>query len=350
MSDLVLGKGELFPALPAAGRNERRFKLALGVSLVIHGILIAVVPGFRSVPPELPKTLTVEIVPEQKQPETVPLPVRRQPQRPVPEPPPQVTELPPVPPVVQQPPAPQPEPRRVEPRTEPRVVQPEPAPRQPEPVVKSPEPLPPPVPRTEVVQMAPRPEQRPEFTAPPPVARADVAPRTEPRVEVRPEPPPVVRAEPAPQAPVTAPRIEASAPAPRAAPAPVVPNAQAPAPVTAPAPPPPAARVDEGEAAAEKTLTAGYEHTLSDLIRRHQVYPERAQRNRWQGTTVVRVALDAEGRVESISILESSGREILDDAALNMVRKASPLPRAPEGLRGRARNVRVPIAFRLPAS
>jgi protein TonB len=347
MSDLVLDKGGLFPALPAAGRNERRFKLALGLSLVVHGILIAVVPGFRSVPAELPKTLTVEIVPQEKQPDTAPLPVRRQPLRPVPETPPQpVEEALPAPPIVQPSTLP-PEPRRTEPRVEPRVVQPEPVPRQPEPVVRSTEPLAPPVPRTEVVQMAPRPEQRPEFTAPPPVARTEVMPRTEPRTEVRPEPPPVARAEPAPQPPVSAPRIEASVAVPRAAPAPVVPNAQAPAPVTAPAPLPPA-QADANDAAAEKTLTAGYEHTLSELIRRHQAYPERAIRNRWQGTTVVRVSLDDEGRVASISVLESSGREILDDAALNMVRKASPLPRAPEGLRGRARNVRVPIAFRLP--
>lgn len=95
---------------------------------------------------------------------------------------------------------------------------------------------------------------------------------------------------------------------------------------------------------------ASFERSLSDLIRRHEHYPDRARRQRWEGTAVVGVSLSAEGRVTDIDLLESSGRKILDEAALGMVRRASPLPRAPEGLRGKERIVRVPIVFKLQDS
>ena len=121
--------------------------------------------------------------------------------------------------------------------------------------------------------------------------------------------------------------------------------------VTAPAPPQPQpaqpqpARTTAPQA--ERTLVTSYEKSLSDLIRRHEKYPDRARRQGWEGTAVVGLALAPDGKVMEISILESSGREVLDDAALDMVRRASPLPRAPEGLRGKERLVRVPIVFKL---
>jgi protein TonB len=54
-----------------------------------------------------------------------------------------------------------------------------------------------------------------------------------------------------------------------------------------------------------------------------------------------------DGKVTSITLGRSSGRPILDEEALNMVRKASPLPPAPQNLRGRELTVTVPIVFKL---
>jgi protein TonB len=104
------------------------------------------------------------------------------------------------------------------------------------------------------------------------------------------------------------------------------------------------------EPAPERGLVNSYEKSLSELIRRHEKYPDRARRQGWQGTAVVGLSLSADGKVTDISIIESSGRNILDEAALTMVRRASPLPRAPEGLRGKERTVRVPIVFKLQDS
>ncbi|HSI24444.1 MAG TPA: energy transducer TonB, partial [Methylotenera sp.] len=57
--------------------------------------------------------------------------------------------------------------------------------------------------------------------------------------------------------------------------------------------------------------------------------------------------IDSSGNVLSANIKESSGHEALDNQALEMVRKASPLPAPPEALRGRSFNITVPVSFKL---
>jgi len=387
MTDIALDQGGFYPSPLTGWYRERPFKVALVGSLLVHAALIAAVPGFRAVVIEVPQVLNVEILKEELPQPVVPAPVRRQPElRPeVVQAPPVVEPLPPpvaeplAPPPVLEKPAIRPEPKVRQP--EPVVSPPDPVVRSPEPVVRQPAPDVPPAPKTEVIQMIPRPEQRPDpVVVPKPVPQP--APNLEPRAQVQPESPvprvapppqpaltvqpqiaavtppqkhapqpksPVPRVAPPPQpAPTVQPQIAAVTPPQRDAPQPAVPQAsvQAPA-VVAPAPPVQAART---EPAAERTLTSSYEKSLADLIKRHEKYPDRARRQGWQGTAVVGLSLSADGKVKDISIIESSGRDILDEAALNMVRRASPLPRAPEGLRGTARTVRVPIVFKLQDS
>lgn len=50
-------------------------------------------------------------------------------------------------------------------------------------------------------------------------------------------------------------------------------------------------------------------------------YPAECRRRREQGTVVLSLVLDVEGRVASISVAESSGHSRLDEAALRAVRK-----------------------------
>lgn len=355
MPDIALDQGAYFPSPLTEWYRERPFKVALVGSLLVHAALLAFIPGFRSVVIDVPQVLNVEILKEEQPQPMAPAPIKRQPEpRPVesrPEeivPPPPVVEPTPPQPVVEQPVL-RPEPKRVEPQPEPRIQQPDPVVRPPEPVVRQPVPDVPPVPRAEIIQAVPRPEQKPELVLPNPEPRPTptVEPRPEPRAEVRPESP-LPRVAPPQPAPTIQPQIAAVTPPQRDVPQPAVPQAsvQAP-PVAAPPPPVQAART---EPAAERTLTSSYEKSLSDLIKKKEKYPDRARRQRWQGTAVVGLSLSVDGQVMEISILESSGREILDEAALEMVRRASPLPRAPEGLRGKERFVRVPIAFKLPDS
>jgi protein TonB len=306
----------------------RPFKVALVGSLLIHAALIALIPGFRAVVIEPPKVLNVEIVlPEQ--PLVRPMTLREvvppaQPQRTV------VEEL-----------------VRPEPQIEPR----------PEPVMRQPEPEAPPIPRAEIAP-PPRPEPLPEPVA---VPKPEVwpEPRIEPKIEIKPEPrvepPPVERVEPLPEPrtevrpePQSVPRVEP--PPPPVAAAPVQPAPVA-VPVPPPVPPQPAA-LKKGPFVlnVEPRLLQMFGQSISKEIKRYQKYPPLAQRRGWEGTAEVLLQIAADGKVSSITLGKSSGRSVLDDEALNMVRRASPLPQAPQNLRGRELTVTVPIVFKLQES
>jgi len=137
------------------------------------------------------------------------------------------------------------------------------------------------------------------------------------------------------------PRIETSiAPQPREEPAEIPPVAPLPA---APTPAP----VVVAKAVPDSTLLDSYGKTLSGLIAKYQRYPRIAQLRGWQGTAQVQLSISAAGRMVNVVIVRSSGFEVLDDQALEMVRQATPLPQPPEALQGREFTVMVPIVFKL---
>jgi protein TonB len=114
--------------------------------------------------------------------------------------------------------------------------------------------------------------------------------------------------------------------------------------------PPPQPEPPPKPVAAPPDLDAAYSNYGSVLSRefaKHKLYPRVAQMRGWQGMARVELKIDASGNVTSSSIAESSGFEILDKQALEMVRKASPLPLPPEALRGRDFTIVVPVAFKL---
>ena len=276
----------------------RPFKVAVAVSVVIHATLIAFIPGFRAVPIDLPRVLEVEIAPQEA---------------------PLIPVVPDKPVIL---------PRIVEPRIE----------RAPEPVVRLPQPEPPPAPRADIIQV-PRAEPKPEFALPKPESRPEPPPvaRVEPVPEPRPEPRAEPKQEPLPEPPPVVPsRVE---------PAVVAPPVAQPLPQQATVPPPPVVQpqpkmVDDGR---ERALTDRYRQIISAKIKQHEEYPQVAKRRHWEGTTVVQLQFTPEGRVADISVVEKSGHDILDEAAVKMIRNAAPLPIPPEGLR----TVLVPIKFRL---
>ncbi len=315
MSDAAFDRGFYYPSPMTDWYRERPFKVAFVASLLIHAALIALVPGFRAVVIEPPKVLNVEIVlPEQ--PQVRPMPLREV------VPPASLTTPPP--------------PQRT---VEETVVRPEPQIE------------PPPIPRAEIVPPLPRPEPRPEPMVvpepePQPEARIETKIEPEPRIEpVTPpvQPPPVARVEP-PPVPVAQPRIE-----------PVTPPVQPPTPVAAPVPPPAppqpvALKKEPSVSPVEPHLLLTFGQSISREIKRYQKYPPLAQRRGWEGTAEVLLQIAADGKVTSITLGKSSGRSVLDEEALNMVRRASPLPQAPQNLRGRELTVTVPIVFKLQES
>lgn len=110
-----------------------------------------------------------------------------------------------------------------------------------------------------------------------------------------------------------------------------------------PAPNPPTSR----PAPADPAALAAYGRNVAGALAAHQRYPRLAQIRQWQGTTLLQLELAADGQLQSVRVLSSSGHEILDRQAIDMVRAAAPLPPLPSSLAGRSLTVDVPVVFRL---
>lgn len=168
--------------------------------------------------------------------------------------------------------------------------------------------------------------------SPPPAAKTlfvnfvDPVPEPpKPRVEPRPKPPPPRKAKPSPPKPHT--HLAANAPV--TSPAdPVEPLPPAPEPELAPPEPPappPAPPLPAGP------VTLGTELAVTCPERTPPAYPPLSRRLGETGKVVLRVELDATGRVAGARVLTSSGSGRLDAAALAAVRTWRCLPAQRDG-------------------
>jgi len=66
---------------------------------------------------------------------------------------------------------------------------------------------------------------------------------------------------------------------------------------------------------------AGVQTTASCLYSPEPTYPQVARKAGWEGVVLVRALIAADGSVATVSVRDGSGCDILDEAALNSVRK-----------------------------
>lgn len=163
---------------------------------------------------------------------------------------------------------------------------------------------------------------------------------------VRPQPKPVVQPPPPPPKVVAInkppkPKVQPK-PAPKVEEPPPVPTStivQADAPVVAPPPPsPPAPPVEEK--ITEPGTGAGY------LDNPEPVYPDVAMERGWEGKVLMKVHVLASGKPDSVSVIKSSGKDVLDNEAVRTVKQWSFVP----AMRGKTPIdgwVTVPISFNL---
>lgn len=90
-----------------------------------------------------------------------------------------------------------------------------------------------------------------------------------------------------------------------------------------------------------------YRLALATQARRYKSYPARALEVNIGGTVEIRVAVATGGLPQEVQLARSSGNDLLDDAALDMIRKAAPRTTVPELLRSRAFVVSLPVVFDL---
>ncbi len=101
-----------------------------------------------------------------------------------------------------------------------------------------------------------------------------------------------------------------------------------------------------GEATDAGTLDQ-YRLALIDAARRYKRYPAQAMEKGWQGRVEIRLVIGANGVIQTVMVKTSSGYRILDDQAMDMVRRGKPLTQIPPALRGREFTVDIPVIFDL---
>ena len=188
-------------------------------------------------------------------------------------------------------------------------------------------------PEAEATARADTADDPPAETEPASRRRADAAPKPE-RTEVAdalPPPEPVVERD----------QPKETTPAEPAAPPPSAPSAAS------------TAARSGGAGGGGASQTAGnaaasaYRAKVAAQLERKSFYPNAARRDRLTGAATVSFTLNAAGRVTAVRVVRSAGARILDEAALEMVRRASPYPPIPAGL-GATITIQAPIAFDLP--
>jgi protein TonB len=202
--------------------------------------------------------------------------------------------------------------------------EPAPAPEPPEPVV---EPEPEPIPEPEII---------PDLQA---IPEAEAEPEPEPIIEPEPEPEPE---------PVTAVEIpfETTTITPSAEPV-TAPSVTADARGHEPEPQPQTDIDDAGEAGAStESIVPTFDRAPAYTYNPKPRYPRAARRHGQEGTVMLLVEVLANGRVGEIEIEESSGYELLDNAAVTAVRRWRFVP-AKKGSLSVSARVRIPVEFNL---
>ena len=90
-----------------------------------------------------------------------------------------------------------------------------------------------------------------------------------------------------------------------------------------------------------------YRLALIVATRRYKRYPAIAMEKGWQGRVVVRLVIGANGMLASATINTSSGHDILDNQAIDMLKKGKTTVQIPASLRGREFSIDVPVIFNL---
>lgn len=113
-----------------------------------------------------------------------------------------------------------------------------------------------------------------------------------------------------------------------------------------PAPPVPASGSSPATSASEAHPSADWLADVSAWLAAHRSYPETARRLGRQGTVVLQFTVDPQGGVMDVSLAQSSGSDLLDNAAEAMLRDAH-LPPFPPQMNLPRQSLTVPIHYRL---
>lgn len=125
------------------------------------------------------------------------------------------------------------------------------------------------------------------------------------------------------------------------------PETTAPPPMQAQEQAPKAAAPVAGLSDQDKKAIARWQKKVVVHLHGHKRYPSAARRKRVQGEAVVKFKIDRSGRVIARSLSNGSGARILDDAAIAILDRASPLPKPPTQMVGNEFELTLPIRYQV---
>jgi len=103
-------------------------------------------------------------------------------------------------------------------------------------------------------------------------------------------------------------------------------------------------------AAADTGALERYIRTLTELFTRKQRYPHLAEMRGWEGDVQLRLHVAGKGKLVTVEVLRSSGFQVLDQHALQLVQDTVPLPMPPTVLQDGEFQITVPIHYKLQKS
>jgi len=104
---------------------------------------------------------------------------------------------------------------------------------------------------------------------------------------------------------------------------------------------------EHGNSADGRRRIEQWQRRLFGHIARHKIYPEAARKSRASGEAVLAFHVTRSGAVSDVRVLKSSGYAVLDGAALDVMRRANPVPALPRELKGETFEFSLPMRFSL---
>lgn len=123
--------------------------------------------------------------------------------------------------------------------------------------------------------------------------------------------------------------------------------ASAPPPIEADEKGPKPAAPHQGASRKPNKAVLSWQKALHLHLSKHKRYPGEARNRRIQGVVTVGFSIDREGRVTNTRVIKGSGSPLLDDEAIEMLSRASPLPMPPDDAATGSLNLSLPIQFNI---
>lgn len=102
------------------------------------------------------------------------------------------------------------------------------------------------------------------------------------------------------------------------------------------------------DGARDAEIMSRYTQLISLWIQKFKVYPEEARLQGLKGSTVVRIRIDRRGTINYYALERSTGIILLDQAAIDMIRRANPVPAVPSDYpAGESFEFLIPVNFSL---